>query len=82
MACDFSNLQTRPSDYEEGTLILDASGPGLEVHRREANKWDISPSILKSIGLSLAGIRYDPSAASMAEIAAELKALRRFLQKK
>lgn len=79
IAVDFELLL---SDYEEGSLTVDSTGAGLELHRREANKWDISTSILKSVGLSLAGVRYDPSAASMFEIAAELKALRRYLQQK
>lgn len=70
------------SDYDEGSLSLDCSGPGIELRRRQANKWDISTSVLRSVGLSLAGVRYDPAAASMFEIAAELKALRRNLQQK
>jgi len=78
MTIDFELLL---SDYDEGSMVLDASGAGLEVRRREANKWDISTSVLKSVGLSLAGIRYDPAAASMFEIAAELKALRRTFQR-
>ena len=70
------------SDYEEGSLTLDSTGPGMELRRREANKWDISTSVVKNLKLSMAGIHYDPSASSMSEIAAELKALRRYLQQK
>jgi hypothetical protein len=70
------------SDYEEGSLLLDSSGPGLELRRRDVNRWDFSTSFLKGIGLSVVGVRYDPTANSMSEIAAELKSLRRFLQQK
>jgi len=78
----FVDFELLLSDYEEGSLVLDSAGPGLELRRRDATKWDLPTSVLKSFGLSLAGIRYDPAIASMNEIAAELKSLRRLLQKK
>jgi hypothetical protein len=79
---NFVDFELLLSDYEEGSLVLDSSGPGLELRRRDATKWDLPTSVLKGFGLSLAGIRYDPAVASMGEIAAELKSLRRLLQKK
>lgn len=70
------------SDYEQGTINFDAAGPGLTLRRTELSSWNMSTSILRSVSLSLMGIKYDPSVSSMSEIAAELKSLRRYLQSK
>lgn len=75
-------LEILLSEYEQGSIALDASGPGLRVRRTELSNWNISTSIFRSISLSLLGVRYDPAVSPMAEIAAELKALRRTLQSK
>ena len=58
------------------------TGPGIEVRRQQLERWQVSTSVLRSVGLSFIGVRYDPSAASLLEIATELKAIRRSLRDK
>jgi hypothetical protein len=70
------------SNYDEGSIAVDCSGPGIEVRRQQLERWQVSTSVLRSVGLSFIGVRYDPSAASLLEIATELKAIRRSLRDK
>jgi hypothetical protein len=68
------------SEYEQGSTDLDAAAPGLELRRQDPNKWDVpKTSFLRGVGLSMIGVRYDPAAISMSEIAEELRAVRRHL---
>lgn len=70
------------SDYEQGTISVDAAGPGLTVRRADPSAWNLPDTIFRGMSLSLMGIRYDPQVSTMAEIASELKALRTYLQNK
>ena len=70
------------SNYDEGSIAVDCSGPGIEVRRQQLERWQVSTSVLRSVGLSFIGVRYDSSAASLLEIASELKAIRRSLRDK
>lgn len=67
------------SDYDPGSADVDAAAPGLQLRRRDPSKWEIPTSVLRGVGLSVIGVRYDPAAISMSEIASELRAVRRYM---
>jgi hypothetical protein len=74
-------LELLISEYQEGSANVDAAAPGLAVRRRDPMRWEMPIPPLHSVGLSLFGIRYDPSAASTAEIAEEIRAIRLLIQR-
>ena len=67
------------SEYETGAADVAAAAPGLQVRRRDPNRWELPTSVLRGVGLSLIGVRYDPAAVSMSEIATELRSVRRYV---
>lgn len=71
------DLEVIAGGYELGAVTADLAEPGVSLQRREASKWDIQTSILKSVALSIAGIRYDPTVSPLNEIADEMRQLRR-----
>ena len=71
------------SNYDEGSIAIDCSGPGIEIRRQQLERLQASTSfILRSVILKVIGMEYDSSAASLLEIATELKAIRRSLRDK
>lgn len=77
--CEFDLLL---SDYEAGALTVDIAAPGVTLLRRDPMRWELATSPLQNLGLSIMGVRYDPRASHMAEIATELKAMRKMMQNK
>lgn len=63
-------------DYKPGGLKVDMAAPGVRLQRREAANWSPYSAILRNIGLNPFGVRYDPSIACLAEIAAALRSLK------
>lgn len=75
-------LEVLSSGYTLGTVDIDASAPGLELRRTSAIRWDaLFNSAIKGFKLSIpfTGIGYDSGSAAMAEVAHEIKALRKYL---
>lgn len=76
--CEFDILL---SDYEAGSITVDLAAPGVTLLRRDVMRWEVAVSPLKDIGLSIFGLKYDPQVSHTAEIASELRAIRKTLQK-
>lgn len=72
-------LEFLVSGYETSSVNVDLAAPGVELRRRDPTRWDVPTSWLQGFTLQLMGIRYDPTAATMREIAEELRGLRRQL---
>jgi len=76
------------SDYESGTIDVDAAAAGLELRRTSASVWDQvlqgQSGLIKGLKLSVPGlgIGYDSGAAALSIVAEELRALRRAESKK
>ena len=77
----YFELEVLISNYERGAVDVDQAVPGIELKRQQASNWDlaISKSFARGLGLSFFGVRYDPTAQAMGEIADELKAIRRHM---
>lgn len=71
------------SNHEQANITVDAAEPGLELRRKIPSVLDaeISPSILRSFGFGFLGIKIEPTAISMAEIADELRQIRKQMNK-
>lgn len=71
------------SNHERGIIDVQAPAPGLELQRTSPTVWDIEvhPLIVRGIGLSFLGIKIDPAAMAMNQIADELRSIRRLLTK-
>lgn len=71
------------SNHEKGIIDVQAPSPGLELQRTSPTVWDVEfhPLIARSIGLSFLGIRIDPAAIAMNQIADELRSIRKLLTK-
>lgn len=84
---DFLNPRSRIelefllSEYEAGAVDVDVAGPGLMVRRSDPSGLNVPATLLRGLTFGLFGVAYEPSAVSMAEIAEELKAIRRSLVK-
>jgi hypothetical protein len=67
------------SNHEPGNITVDAAEPGLELRRKVPSVLDaeISPSILRSVRVGIFGLSFEPTAISMAEIADELRRIRK-----
>jgi hypothetical protein len=84
---DFLNPKSRIelefllSEYEAGSVDVDVAGPGLTVRRSDPSGLNVPASLLRGLKFGIFGVAYEPSAVSMAEIAEELKAIRRNLRK-
>ena len=78
----YFELEFLLSDYETGSVDVDSSAQGLYLKRSDPSRWELSSSLLKSIRFSFLGmVDYEPSANSMAQIAEELKTIRRHLSR-
>ena len=82
----FFDLEILSSDYEAGTLEVDASAPGVEVRRTSTRGWEgggIPLLFLKGFKATIpfTGIGYDAGSAAMSEVAGEIKALRQYLSR-
>ncbi|NUN63224.1 hypothetical protein HCU40_00330 [Pseudanabaena biceps] len=71
------------SNHEQANITVDAAEPGLELRRKIPSVLDaeIAPSILRSVGFGFLGFRIEPTAISMAEIADELRQIRKQMNK-
>lgn len=67
------------SDYDTGTVDVDSAAPGLQLNRQDPTKWEVPTTALRGFALSIFGIRYEPSAISLSQIAEELRATRKYL---
>ena len=93
VSADFINqdhhfeLELLASDYDAGSVDLDASAPGVESRRTNANRWDavLSRSLFSIKGMRYSipftGIGYDAGSAAMSEVAEEIRALRKYLSR-
>lgn len=70
------DLELLVGSYELGSTTVDLSAPGVVLTRREAARWDIKVSFLKSLAFPIMGVRFDPTVSPLEEIAAELRHLR------
>lgn len=77
--CEFDLLL---SDYEASSLTVDVAAPGVTLLRRDPMRWMVAASPLQNLGLSVFGLKYDPETNHVAEIALELKAIRKMFQVK
>jgi len=68
------------SDYELGSVVVDLAAPGVNLSRRDPSLWELPTSALRTLGVSFMGVKYDPQVTFMAEIASELKAMRKMMQ--
>lgn len=77
----YFELEILLSNYERGNADVDLALPGVEIKRQQASNWDLAMSVnlARSLGLNFFGLRYDPSARAMGEIADELKSIRKSL---
>lgn len=73
------DLELLVGGYELGSTQVDLSAPGVVLQRREAARWDVQVSFVRSIALSIMGVRYDPTVSPLTEIADELRHLRRYV---
>jgi hypothetical protein len=71
------------SNHEQANITVDAAEPGLELRRKIPSVLDaeISSSILRGFSFGLLGFRIEPTAISMAEIADELRQIRKQMNK-
>lgn len=74
------DLEFLLSDYEPASVNVDGAAPGIQIRRREAGRWEVPTSFLQGITLTAMGIRYDPSVATMNQIAEEIRGIRRQLR--
>lgn len=78
------DLEILLSEYVLSSVIVDGAAPQVRVRRKEALQLDLTRSILGSVvsgfGLDLFGLRYDPKASSLREIAQELRELRQHIK--
>lgn len=75
------DLEVLLGDYSPGSIVVDLAAPGVELRRQATGRWDISTSILKSIALSIAGIRYDPTVSPLTELAETMRAISKRLDR-
>jgi hypothetical protein len=75
--CEFELLL---SDYEAGSLAVDVAASGVTLFKRDPLRWMVPNSHIQNIGLSLFGLKYDSQTSHTADIASELKAIRRLMQ--
>lgn len=66
--------------YELGTAEVDLSAPGVILERRNPSAWDIQTSAIRSLALSIAGIRFEPTVTPLEKIAEEMRLLRRHIR--
>lgn len=78
-ACEFDLLL---SDYEAGSLTVDVAASGVTLLRRDPMRWTATVSPFQNLGLNFFGLNYDPQTSHIAEVALELKAIRKMLQSK
>lgn len=71
------------SNHDPGNINVDAAEPGLELIRKVPSILDaeISPSILRMVRVGILGFSIEPTAIAMAEIADELRQIRKKMNK-
>jgi hypothetical protein len=72
-------MQILAENYEDGSLEIHLRDRQIEVKRQ----WSIRQHtpLLRSIGLGIPGVRYDPAARAMTLIADELKTIRKIIDR-
>ena len=80
-------LELLASDYDSGSVLVDASAPSIEVRKTSAPMFNAlvdSRSLVKGLRFTIpfVGIGYDSGAVAMSEVASELRSLSKNLAKR